>query len=299
MRADHIFKGLYFLFINVFTQNVIDYSKDTLTTSFSNCVSTKSPVDIPYYSTLIDVDFERFIIRHSFYTSINNIQLKLEDGAYKRPYLPLEGLGSIFINIGPAIVKYDLKEITFHVFSEHTFEGKKNELEMQIIHGLDESTDNYTPPSSPGQPVNDPIPLNSNKYLVVSILFSIENDQESDFLNDLYKGIVGTISKLDLNQFINFHKGYYYYNGMITVPNKCDEVSTVAAMKKVYPMSLRQLKIFQTLLNADYPNGNALRTDIVYPENSGLLPTIFYVAKGGLLKLSTLLLIWLSFITLF
>lgn len=287
MKADYVLISLCLHLTFVFSIELIDYSDSN---KFKDCVNTKSPIDIPYYSSEIDVDFDQFILQHSFYSSINNIQMELEDGAYYIPFLDLDGFGAIYVNVqGKATVKYDLKEVAFHIFSEHTFENKKNELEMQIIHEIDLSTDGYfiSPDSKKF------IPLYSNTVLVVSILFTIGNNKDSEFLNDLFKGFLGTIHKLDLNQFINFHKGYYYYEGMVTVPGKCDKTATVIVMKKVYPMSVRQLRLFQTLISTYYPNGNALRTDSTYE------PKILYVENCKWIKQSFFFLIVLFSIIFF
>ena len=101
---------------------------------------------------------------------------------------------------------YKPEYLTFHAPSEHTFDGKNYELEMQIYHKEQ----------------------NSDNYAVVSIFFdsTLGGSDTNSFITEINPSVSSTkISSLSLKTLIddikstsNFAESTYFYFGSFTIP---------------------------------------------------------------------------------
>ena len=214
-------KGIILLaFIGILTaENVItdiDYSPSN---SWTSCLDY-SPIDFSYFvpTQFTFPAYPKFVLNNTFYKPINNLNftyLKSENSPIKKPqgitgygYLGMNvsGYGSAFFLYLNKTVTYDLKELRLHVYSEHTFEGHKMDLELQLVHEKNsDKTDQSIVKSD-----------ELNEFLTMSVLFSIARDKKSKFIEDIieededrtderlrYK--FAFVKSLDLNQFFNFN----------------------------------------------------------------------------------------------
>ena len=286
--------------------NSIDYSINS--PDFHDCnhdtqYSTwQSPVDISYYIPLdlVFPAYPKLILNNTFYTPINNIKfeyIKSSDSEIKAfktvdyEYLGMRvnGFGSAFFLYLNKTVTYDLKELRLHVFSEHTFEGHKMDLELQLVHEKNnEKTD---------ESIKDSQELDN--FLTMSVLFSIARDKKSKFIEDIIEEdedrtderlryTFAFVKSLDLNQFFNFNEPYYLYKGSGTTPFDCDKHMTWLVNKKVEYLSEKQMRRIQIAMMdfyidkkdnnkikyQHYPNGNSrmvkdqYTTTITFVENT-------------------------------
>ena len=60
----------------------------------------------------------------------------LDCGATTCDYIAMDvdGFGEAYFLYLNQTVVYDLKELRLHVYSEHTFQGHKTDMELQLIH---------------------------------------------------------------------------------------------------------------------------------------------------------------------
>ena len=65
-------------------------------------------------------------------------------------------------------MKYNLKELRLRVYSEHTFEGGKMDLELQIIHEIDDESKSVLPTTKYGY------------KLGIAVLFSTSRDKNKN-----------------------------------------------------------------------------------------------------------------------
>ena len=266
----------------------INYSQE-----FTGCHNRKSPIDISYHvpKYLLFPAYPKFVLNNTFYTPINNLKfeyLNSSDELFASPYnytylgMNVSGYGSAFFLYLNKTVTYDLKELRLHVYSEHTFEGHKMDLELQLVH---QRNDDKTVIES----------KELDRYLTMSVLFSIARDKKSKFIEDIIEEdedrtderlrySFALVKSLDLNQFFNFNEPYYLYKGSGTTPFDCDQPMTWLVNKKVEYLSEKQMRTIQIAMmdfyydntkNAityhHYPNGNSKKVDSSY------LPTITYV----------------------
>ena len=298
-------KGIILLaFIGILTaQTDIDYSKSL---SWQGCLGDTDPVD--YYSPIdfsyfVPTQFTfpaypKFVLNNTFYKPINNLKFTYlesknsptkasqEGTNYGYLGMSVSGYGSAFFLYLNKTVTYDLKELRLHVYSEHTFEGHKMDLELQLVH---EKNSDKTDQSIVG---SDEL----NNFLTMSVLFSIARDKKSKFIEDIieededrtderlrYK--FAFVKSLDLNQFFNFNEPYYLYKGSGTTPFDCEQPMTWLVNKKVEYLSEKQMRQIQiammdfyidknSITYHHYPNGNSrsvkpnYETRITYVENT-------------------------------
>lgn len=230
----------------------------------------QSPIDIPFYNkseNIIYGPYPSHYINRTYYSPINKSILTLgkpiinpgpESNIYKIDTTDL--LGKVYVTIEGKYYSFSLQDIRFHVYSEHTFEGMKTELEMQLIHKWIPNNDIEKQPDI--------------EYLGIAILFSATWDEDSELLSVLAKAkdIFSSdpqerheaipITTMDLNQFFNKKQPYYYYTGSGTTPNECSQFFHWFVMKKVEKMSWMQLEQIHTILmsgSVKYKNGNSRR----------------------------------------
>ena len=301
-------KGIILLaFIGILTaENVIkdiDYSQSL---SWDNCLEETvptdnySPIDFSYFvpTQFTFPAYPKFVLNNTFYKPINNLKftyLESKNSPIKDPQvstnyrylgMSVSGYGSAFFLYLNKTVTYDLKELRLHVYSEHTFEGHKMDLELQLVH---EKNSDKTDQSIVG---SDEL----NDFLTMSVLFSIARDKKSKFIEDIieededrtderlrYK--FAFVKSLDLNQFFNFNEPYYLYKGSGTTPFDCGEHMTWLVNKKVEYLSEKQMRQIQiammdfyidknSITYHHYPNGNSrivkpdYKTRITYVENT-------------------------------
>ena len=279
----------------------IDYS---LTSSdFSGCSQSKSPIDISYYvpEHLDFPAYPKFVLNNTFYTPINNLKFeylnsddsKLPKDNTANPYsylgMNVTGFGSAFFLYLNKTVTYDLKELRLHVYSEHTFEGHKMDLELQLVHQLNQDRTEES--------IRDSSEV--NQLLTMSVLFSIARDKKSKFIEDIleededktderFRYSFALVKSLDLNQFFNFHEPYYLYEGSGTTPFDCSKNMRWLINKKVEYLSEKQMRRIQIAMMEfkvdtndnqikyqHYPNGNS--KIVVSPVSFDSSPRITYV----------------------
>ena len=294
-------KGIILLaFIGILTaENVItdiDYSPSN---SWKSCLDY-SPIDFSYFvpTQFTFPAYPKFVLNNTFYRPVNNLKftylesnnspIKAFHGSTNYRYLGINvsGYGSAFFLYLNKTVTYDLKELRLHVYSEHTFEGHKMDLELQLVHekNLDKTDQSIVKSKE------------LNEFLTMSVLFSIARDKKSKFIEDIieededrtderlrYK--FAFVKSLDLNQFFNFNEPYYLYKGSGTTPFDCAQPMTWLVNKKVEYLSEKQMRQIQiammdfyidnnSITYRHYPNGNSrivkpdYQTRITYVENT-------------------------------
>ena len=119
-------------------------------------------------------------------------------------------------------------KLCLHTPSEHTFNGRSYDVELQLLHHY-KGTDNQL-------------------GAVISIFFDLElgGISENDFLNSIFETLdltsssgVGTIRVLEFLQSVDF-SSYWNYNGSLTVP-PCKEDIKWTVIKEVQSISKEQL----------------------------------------------------------
>ena len=156
---------------------------------------------------------------------------------------------------------YIANKLRVHVYSEHSFELGKYDIEIQVLHTYEK---------------NDfDCPLN----LGISIFFSSQNNKKSKSINQFYKEnkeennilkkySLTEILNLDLNKYVNFDDSYYYYKGSGTFPTgykgeeeeslfTCEDEVYWILFKTVHNISEKELRNFQLAIYNLYPNGNS------------------------------------------
>ena len=265
----------------------IDYSLS----KWTNCGGTEwqSPIDFSYFRPPINMKFPaypKFVLNNTFYSPINNkkfeyLNSKEHNMSGLSPSLVnpvnylgmrVDGSGSAFFLYYNKTVVFDLKELRLHVYSEHTFEGHKMDLELQLVHQLNEDKSEVD---------------NVNKHLTMSILFSIARNKKSKFIEDIIEEneditderlryTFGLVKSLDLNQFFNFNEPYYLYEGSGTTPFDCATPMTWLVNKKVEYLSEKQFRRIHiammdykksgTVNYNHYPNGNSRKVNVLHDQ---------------------------------
>ena len=272
----------------------INYSPNSQ--DFRGCPH-KSPIDISYHvpKNLQFPAYPKFVLNKTFYTPINNLKFEYlntpdtNTNIYSYLGMNVSGFGSAFFLYLNKTVTYDLKELRLHVYSEHTLEGHKMDLELQLVH---EMNSDKTDESIRGS-------TELNQDLTMSVLFSIARDKKSKFIEDIIEEdedrtderlrySFALVKSLDLNQFFNFNEPYYLYQGNGTTPFDCGQPMTWLVNKKVEYLSEKQMRRIQiammdfyydenekAITYHHYPNGNSKSVDsssdstkIIYVENT-------------------------------
>jgi carbonic anhydrase len=228
-----------YLFIFVFIINFSLILNDDNDDLYKNCtIVNKSPINIDN-SNVREISLPPLKIERSYYPSFGNIKLNSTDMSLTPNNWETARL---YINHYNTTLKYQPKKIYVRIFSEHSFENLKYDIELQIFHELKE-------------PVYDPQNENIPEFLCISIFFDSGRNKKSKIFEQFYKTkkyeedltkkyIFKNIENIDLNLYINFNDPYYFYEGSGTSPDEnqndkfnCNKNIYWILMKKVNPMS--------------------------------------------------------------
>ena len=176
-------------------------------TEFETCKNTeqKSPVNIDN-SNIYEISIPPLKIIRSYYPSFGDIKLDTDD-------MSLNPKGwekaRLYINYYNITLIYIPKKIYVRIFSEHSFENLKYDIELQICHILNKEEN---------------VKINVSKKLCLSIFFDSGRNKNSKIFEQFYKELeyeddltkkyeLKNIENIDLNLYINFNEPYYFYYG--------------------------------------------------------------------------------------
>lgn len=123
---------------------------------------------------------------------------------------------------------YDFKQMHFHRKSEHTIDGKNEELEIHIVH------------------------QDNNENLLVLTLFAVEGEY-NEIIGSIFSNIpktknepVNTGILLDPSELMPEDQSYYTYFGSLTTP-PCSASVQFVIMKEPIQISREQIDFFNSL----------------------------------------------------
>lgn len=218
--------------------------------------SEQSPVNIDT-SEIREISVPPLKIIRSYYPSFGNIKLNINDMSLKPDKWEN---AKLYIDNYNKTVIYIPYKIYVRIFSEHSFENLKYDIELQICHN--ESIEN--------EYEND---TDIPETLCISIFFDSGRNKKSKIFDQFYKEreyeenltkkyILKNIENIDLNLYINFNEPYYFYKGSGTSEEdkdfNCDLPVYWILMKKVNYMSEEE---FRNLRLAIYQELNKNKKD--------------------------------------
>ena len=177
-------------------------------TEFETCKNTeqKSPVNIDN-SNIYEISIPPLKIIRSYYPSFGDIKLDTDDMSLNPKGWEKARLYINYYNKTTLI--YIPKKIYVRIFSDHSFENLKYDIELQICHILNKEEN---------------VKINVSKKLCLSIFFDSGRNKNSKIFEQFYKELeyeddltkkyeLKNIENIDLNLYINFNEPYYFYYG--------------------------------------------------------------------------------------
>ena len=254
-------KKILFLYLLIEINSIIKYYNGMDETSIWECNTSisQSPIDIKFSTAENNIKVEsipQIEFLRTFYPPFNgkkldeNLEMDLTDFSLAKAYIKYNNISCNYI----------AKKLRVHIFSEHSFELGKYDIEVQVMHIYEKKDENC--------------PLN----LGISIFFSSQNNKKSNSINQFYKEnkeendilkkySLTELLNVDLNQYVNFDNSYYYYFGSGTFPKDyngnddslftCNDKVVWILFKKVHSISENELNQFQLAIYNLYPNGNS------------------------------------------
>jgi hypothetical protein len=171
------------------------------------CLNTEQPSPVNIDNSIVhEISIPPLKIIRSYYPSFGDIKLDIKD-------MSLNPNGwenaRLYINNYNKTLIYIPKKIYVRIFSDHSFEILKYDIELQICHilNVDESENKNAP-----------------KKLCLSIFFDSGRNKKSKIFEQFYKEQeyeddltkkyeLKNIENIDLNLYINFNEPYYFYYG--------------------------------------------------------------------------------------
>jgi carbonic anhydrase len=260
-------KNIYFFifFINILysiqtTENGINYNGGN--DEWECSIENQSPINIKFYEFLTnnkngvfteEIPTVQFI--KTYYPPLNgeeldnNLEMDINDKIKAKAFIKYKNISCI----------YDAKKLRLHIFSEHTFDDTKNDIEIQIMHKKEINSKSICP-----------------ENLGISIFFSTQNNKKSKVINRFYKVnedektnlykryVLSKVSSIELDKYTNDKTGYFWYIGSGTFPSNypfgCNDEVYWILFKKVRDMSDDELRGIIASTLKIYPNGNARST---------------------------------------
>jgi len=143
--------------------------------------------------------------------------------------------------------RYDLKDIYFHMTSEHRFNGLSGDIEMHLVHVKNNewiSSKNITDLDT------------ENSYLVIGILMKVASSKDHENLAKLnIRNKKGPVTDFNITEFPPLRKPFLFYEGSLTTPN-CDESVNWIIVHTLEKISKNQYDYFRSWLDTTYSGLN-------------------------------------------
>jgi carbonic anhydrase len=146
--------------------------------------------------------------------------------------------GSISVTIENVLLKYNLKDIHFHLPSEHTIKGKGYDMEMHMVHQMDQDVYNANKNTNPN------FNAKRHTYLVIGVFFDSTTNAENAELKNLNADTLSDITNFNINNLVTQKQNFYYYRGGLTTP-PCSELVYFMIFKNPQTFSKTQMESFK------------------------------------------------------
>jgi carbonic anhydrase len=208
----------------------------------------QTPIDLPDPSSdgVIQSNGEVIRILESDYKLVNGRDFSNKKN--KKFGMDLDGQGSLYILKNGIKYKYDVKNIHLHIPSEHTFKGRKADMEIHIVHMKDKKW-------LKAEGVrNDPD--FRNEALVLGTTWVAKGTENNPLIESLNWTENDKVKDLDMTPWAMMNKSFWHYEGSLTVPN-CNEFINWILFDEIQEMSTSQFESMKKQVYDVYANGNA------------------------------------------
>ncbi len=203
----------------------------------------QSPINIE--TSKLEKDNTKFSFESIDYSTITSTTVsKQHEYSLSTPELDN---GNIKVKINGTDFTYKLKNIHFHLKSEHTIDGKLYDIEMHVVH---ENTN-----------LND----KENLHMVIGYIFKAEGNTDNEFLKSIGFNNKEPASNVEVQNIVK-KENVYYYKGGLTTPNCAEDVNWVV-VQDIKTMSTSQLSTFKEYITSEFPgyeNGNNREVQPLY-----------------------------------
>ena len=232
---------LSLLFSLIFT---LDYSAQETWGDDCQLDSIQSPININE-NEVVDDD-SKFSFESINYKTIESTSVK-----YEHEYsisTPTLDNGNITVKINGTIFTYNIRNIHFHLKSEHTINSKTYDMEMHIVHENTNTEDK------------------NNLHMVLAYIFEIDDDEddgeeEKAFLDSIGFNTGEEVKNVNVKDIVK-KEDVYYYKGSLTTPPCTEDVNWVVIedIKKMSKNQFDKFKEYVIKLNNNYSDGNNRKT---------------------------------------
>lgn len=225
-------------------------------------LSMQSPINIE--TSKLEKDNSKFSFESIDYSTIKSTKIGfVHEYSVSTPDLDN---GNIKVKINGTDFTYKLKNIHFHLNSEHSIDGKLYDIEMHVVHENTNSNDEQ------------------NLHMVIGYIFKAEGDTDNEFLKSIGFNTGETVSNVKVQNIVKKENVYYYKGGLTTPP--CTEDVNWVVVQDIKTMSTSQLdkfKAYITSLDSGYKNGNNRSVQNLYDRK------VYKVKDGNYLKIDIIL----------
>lgn len=266
------------LILRYHCENILDYNEEFNWGKLCLKGTNQSPINLPRNRAFYNYAKNTYINSVN-YNNFVNTSLKIVNGLIKFD-VPLNSF--MILNFQGYLYKYDFYDVLIHVNSEHTFDLKYTNLEIQLLHKKDilhYSLYN----KSPGDP-------NIHKYMIISLFFNL--GEENIFIKNLnFK--TGKPNNANLNNILfPSSSNFYLYEGSITYPS-CSENVLWMIINEIQSISEDQLSFIKEVISSNYgiiSNSRKIKPlnsrYIYIPEYSNFLTSNLIISKAVEYRLS-------------
>jgi len=206
----------------------------------------QSPIDFPLnYTNYDNQPFVKFISVNYGFNSTGTINgtFEIKDkNIYKITPNGTEW-GYVIFQKDSIDYKYDLKEINFHISSEHKFNGLAGDIEMQLIHV--KNNDWLISKNISSSDIENP-------NLAIGVLIKVASLKDNENFANLNIKTKGPIANYNIQAFPPFGKPFLFYLGSSTTPN-CEENTNWVIVHTMEKISKDQYDGFRSWLDTSYP----------------------------------------------
>jgi carbonic anhydrase len=247
-------RTLVLLFLLVFRYqcvNKLDYEKELNWGKTCEKGPNQSPINLPrnraFYIYAVNTYIDSVNYKNFISSSLKYVNGLIKFDVPPNSYMILYFQGFVY--------KYDLYDIFIHVNSEHTFDLKYSNIEIQFVHKKDVLHFSLYNKSK-----GDP---NVHKYMITSFLYNL--GEENSFIQSLNFN-TGKPNNANLNSILSPSlSNFYLYEGSFTYPS-CSENVLWMIINEVKSISETQLSLIKGIIGSNY--GTKSNSRRVKPLNS-------------------------------
>ena len=238
---------LFTIMITMIVSQKLDYSDEKTWPALCKKGTSQSPIDFNSNYDYKTAKGHLKLLIFNYKPLVGSLSFMHE---HKLGYVCPTGTdcGKITAIVDGIACTYKFADLHVHLGSEHTLNTHRPDMEIHLVHTLDETVGDLTK-----------LDIIKNKYLVLGILLKADEKSDLAELNKLNADTLAPFDNFNPQNLVKATDSFYHYKGSLTTPG-CEEAVNWVVFNQAVNFGTKQKEAFNKHFKTLYPVGNARKT---------------------------------------